>query len=694
MLLPRRNRRPATIVPLLALALVGLVGMVALAIDSGLIAIARNQCQNAADAAALAGVRTLTCYQSTNNNSSNVGTAVTNAATANSVLSQTIQTTQVQTVIGKYYYDSSQGKFLAYPLDSGSVNNASDNWTLVNATVSYAGQTMFAGVFGINAFNAQATATAIHRPIDMAILQDFSGSMRFSSLGGLSQARHGYYGPIDTPNNPESVVPSFGHYSSSSITLTQTTAASSINNYSFDAANITSACTTDQNRPAIVGNFYQQLGSSPVQAFTAASSSYATTPAGDGPLKINQNNGGSYAISVQDITGGTSRDANFETKGYKNYTGQAFNGYTLGPSYWGKTFFVWSPDPTNDWRKNFFFKSDGQTPVDDNNILWDSSGNWKPPIDNGTVNYYVNYQAIFNWLQNTGTHPFPSQMVAGYIQYYTAIPSGSDTTLNQRFWTQYPLTDTNERFWKDYIDWVLGNYQMGSNQWWDSTQDSPPTFTKWTGYGDDFSWTNTNNSSSVIYSKPTSGSPPPYMDYRDNPRRPLLHFWFGPMTMVDFLGSYNGWTQTSYQKFVWWPGTCREAPCYAAKIGLQAALQTIQSNHPNHWVSLIFYSTPNDSATDTSYGGRFNRARAPLGQNYTRMINALWFPPYTLDNPGSTINPYDYAKNIEVPRAMGGICFAYPLMVAYNQFSSNTSLQTYNPSPAPTGDAGGLGRKS
>jgi hypothetical protein len=32
-------------------------------------------------------------------------------------------------------------------------------------------------------------------------------------------------------------------------------------------------------------------------------------------------------------------------------------------------------------------------------------------------------------------------------------------------------------------------------------------------------------------------------------------------------------------------------------------------------------------------------------------------------------------------------------MLAYNQFSSNTSLQTYNPSPAPTGDAGGLGRK-
>ena len=685
------SRRKGSIIPLLALSLVGLVGMVALSIDIGLIAIARNQCQNAADSATLAGVRTLTGDQSNNNNYSNVGTAVQQAAMANAVLKQGIQSTQVQTVIGKYYYDSTQGQFLAYPLDSRSVNHASDNWTLVNASVSFSGSTMFAGVFGINAFNTKATATAIHRPIDMAILQDFSGSMRFSSLMGLSNAWYGYFGPIDTPNNPENVVPSFGHYSSSSITLQQTTATSTIYGYSFDAADVTQANSTNQNRPPVVGDFYKQLGSSPVLAFSAASSSYAATPGGDVPLKINQNKGSTYAISVQDITGSILPNTNFETQGYPYYTGTSFNGYSLGPSYWGKTFFIWPPDPrpAHDWRQQFFFNSDGSTPVTDNNTLWDSSGNWKPPIDNGNVNYYVNYQAIFNWLQNTGTNPFPSQLVAGYIQYYTAIPSGSDSTLNQRFWTQYPLTDTNERFWKDYIDWVLGNYQMGSNQYWDSSQDSPPTFTKWTGYGDDFSWTNDSNPSSVIYSKPLLQ----YMDYRDNPNRPLLHFWFGPMTMIDFLGSYNGWSLSSYQKFVWWPGTCHEAPCYTGKIGLQSAIQTIQSNHPNHWVSLIFYSTPNDSATDTSYGGRFNRARAPLGQNYSRMINALWFPPYTLDNPGATINPYDYWKNIEVPRAMGGTCFAYPLMLAYNQFSSNKSLQTYNPSPAPTGDAGGLGRK-
>src|SRR5262249_50725681 len=78
---------------------------------------------------------------------------------------------------------------------------------------------------------------------------------------------------------------------------------------------------------------------------------------------------------------------------------------------------------------------------------------------------------------------------------------------------------------------------------------------------------------------------------------------------------------------------------------------------------------------------------------YSRMIDSLWFPPTTIDNPGTEIRPYDFANNIEVPRAMGGTCYAMGLMLAYNQLSGNASLRTYNPSPAPVGDAAGLGRK-
>src|SRR5262249_33514499 len=90
--------------------------------------------------------------------------------------------------------------------------------------------------------------------------------------------------------------------------------------------------------------------------------------------------------------------------------------------------------------------------------------------------------------------------------------------------------------------------------------------------------------------------------------------------------------------------------------------------------------------------GRFNEVRGPLGRSYQRMIDGLWFPPYTIDNPGTEIRPYD-AHNNEAPRAMGGTCPAMGFMLAYNQFSGNSALRTYAPAPAPPGQAGGLGRR-
>src|SRR5439155_24603155 len=125
------------------------------------------------------------------------------------------------------------------------------------------------------------------------------------------------------------------------------------------------------------------------------------------------------------------------------------------------------------------------------------------------------------------------------------------------------------------------------------------------------------------------------------------------------------------------------------KLGIRAALTDIQNNHPNDLVSLIMFSTPKISTSDTF--SRFNRERVGLSRNYSNMQDALWYPPSTVGNSNATVTPYD-TNNIEVPRAFGGTCYAYPLMVAYNQFSGNTALQSYS-SGQPTGDAGGMGRK-
>ena len=94
---------------------------------------------------------------------------------------------------------------------------------------------------------------------------------------------------------------------------------------------------------------------------TLPPSSYASVPGGDVPL-FKSGSTSVYATDVKDVVGSSSRNAAWELDGYSNYTngsysgaasGQTsyanapFNGYTQGPGYYGKTFFLWPPDPRN-----------------------------------------------------------------------------------------------------------------------------------------------------------------------------------------------------------------------------------------------------------------------------------------------------------------------------------------------------------
>lgn len=675
--------RAGTVLPVVALGLVAMFGFVALAIDLGVVAVARTQCQDAADAAAMAGARGLTGDVASANN---VAAAVQNAvdaATANSVLSNAVSPAQVTVQAGAYAYDPVAHSFPTAPYPglvmvvpgTSPGQNATDNWSLIQATVNYQGQYAFAKVFGLNIFNLSTVATAAHRPRDVAIVLDFSGSMRFGSLLGAppfgTRDLTGSGNPEKSgSNNPEASFPTFGAYSDQATAGLQNLTDPLIWGTQYGVANVTA--TTSDGRPPVVGDF--QLDTSGSAAFTAAASdgsqNYAQTQPGDKYLYQGGNTTGTnYAHTVSEITGGTGKNANFESQGYAYYTKTAFQGFTQGPNYWGKTFFMWPPDPTKDWRQLYFGTTDNRT-------LWDSSGNWQDP-KNGS--YTINYAAILKWLKSTGPNAFPTQLRSGRIVYYTAIPDTIDTS-------SYPPSDLNQRFWKDYIDFVLGLVQQSQNSWEVTTgTDQNRGVRGLSGYGGDFSWKN------VQISGRSGGR---YMDYEDNPKRPRLHFWFGPMTMMDFLGCYNLWYDVSpaASRFCWLPGTCHESPLYACKLGIQAALSDIQNNHPNDRVSLIMYSVPKSSANDTS-AGRFNRVRVPLGRDYARMQDSLWYPLSTIENPGTTISPYDYANNLEVPRAEGGTCFAMPLMQAFNQFSANTTLANFDPSPAPAGDAGGLGRK-
>jgi hypothetical protein len=129
----------------------------------------------------------------------------------------------------------------------------------------------------------------------------------------------------------------------------------------------------------------------------------------------------------------------------------------------------------------------------------------------------------------------------------------------------------------------------------------------------------------------------------------------------------------------------------------------MKNNHPNDFVSLAAFAEPRSSARDNVPYHRFNAVRGPLGRNYPYMEQSLWFPQSTLNADGSgnqtEIGPFDRTNGPEVPRAAGGTCYPYALMLAYNQLQSSpagdTTLRDWVPPSAtvPEGLAGGLGRR-
>ena len=177
------------------------------------------------------------------------------------------------------------------------------------------------------------------------------------------------------------------------------------------------------------------------------------TPSGDTPAKSNFNTSSSYAQTLAQVlnmssgtVGNSTYDNTWETKGYA-YTGHnmtksgTFAGFTVGPGYWGKTFYIWPPDPTKDWRTLYFNFKNSTTAPADNSLLWSSSGAWQAPQPGSTSGYQIDYTAILNFINNVGPQVFPSSLQSGRIVYYTQIP----TTINTSTW---PPTDLNQRFWK------------------------------------------------------------------------------------------------------------------------------------------------------------------------------------------------------------------------------------------------------
>jgi Flp pilus assembly protein TadG len=668
----RRNSRctprRGSILPLLAFSLIGLCGFVALAVDLGMLMVAKTQAQNAADAAALAGSRTLD-----GSTSGNVTAATTNArntAKANKIMTQQIQDADVTLIQhGAYHYDPSTQTFSPqFPPVSP------DNYNLTQVTVTKSNGTAFARVLNLSAFTVQATSIAAHRPRDVTIVLDYSGSMNNES--DLWNCETYLGSMINTSNNTDTVFPQFGPYSPSFSPLAALQCTSSDPRVGF--CNVT---TTVQGVPPLADDFYQNVRGAPaIQAFAPPPVSQVnnTTPGGDNYLPKKGTT--TPALTCADITGSSSTAFN----GYAAATGKPFNGWTQGPGYWGKTFYIWPPDPTYDssgnpwdWRKKFFFASDGKTPLNDNTKLFGSNGIMNPPMSGSTVNYVINYKAILAWISANcmqksalDGNPFPQMLRAGGILYYNSIPT--DVPASAYTWNNSNdlITDPTQRFWKEYIDYTLG-------VWHDPFGNLQGPATPSCSYGGDYTAGSSTAGQYVAISGPSSS----YKDAKgnawisatDNPKRPRHRFWFGPMTMIQYM-SDTGLL----------PGTTHDVSMISAKTGIQGALTDIQTNYPNDLVSLLLFSRPHYQGEPVEVG-QFSQAVTSLSRDYTGMINSLYFAP------GATtadITPWS-AADAYTPRAHGdydaNTATSYGFMLAYNQLSSSSTLRSQA--------VGGYGRK-
>jgi Putative Flp pilus-assembly TadE/G-like len=723
------GRRAGAVLPLVTICLVGLMAFVALSIDIGMMAVARTQAQATADISALSGARTLD--GTPGNNKANAELEAREAAKANYILAVQINDAQIAPgypKTGVYKYNASAQRFEA---DFVNGPTGLESYGAMQMRIVTNQDTYFGKVLGVNSMLVAAEATAVHRPRDIAISLDFSGSMKFSSEFNYPPIS----GTLDVSGslNPDDRFPRFGPWKIYALaTVGNPNPMQRLDPYvdSGGEAHAMNNLTTETiHGPAVVQNFQTtaanggpnafvyngdltagafDISHTPVSTPTPASwtSQYATGYAGDRwPLKSGLGTTSptvtDYAKTAAEILGiltvlPSTRSAAWELDGYDSagllWKNGTFKGHVMGPGYFGKSFYIWPPDPrytagadpTNintsnpiqdtsgrfiaDWRKRFFLYPSTSAAakgavLDDNSRLFNPTGTtpvgqWKSQNAGGNpVNYVPNYDAILKWIKS-GPQTLPPSLRAGRVLYYDAIPDA--IPMNWQTGLIASSATTNERFWKDYIDFVLGAGRHNRFK----TLNGSSTNNTWAG--------STFGTPKITPLASLTGTPRPYMAYDDIPVHPKAHMWFGPLTMMGFL-SIN----SDNLDYNWYAGTTYEAHTWQLKAGIRGALDDIKKNHPNDLATMNMWSSHNG----------YNVPRAPMGKLYDTMKNALYYPfslvnslgtmtsekrPYknnstiSSGNP-SGLDPFNYQA--DVPLGDGGTCPSMGLMLSYNEFN-------------------------
>ena len=175
--------------------------------------------------------------------------------------------------IGRYTYNSTAQQFQGqFPGPS------TQNWNMVQATVTSSQSNLkaFAKIFNL-APSLQAVSTAAHRPRDICLILDYSGSMRFGSLLGLP-----YSGNRSGEQPGHRSTRRSGHYSGSNAGTAGHRPRLALLDANID-------WTTSDGRPPIVQDFYTSCHRR--AGLFGRSEQLRHDPGGDIPLKTNKNTG-------------------------------------------------------------------------------------------------------------------------------------------------------------------------------------------------------------------------------------------------------------------------------------------------------------------------------------------------------------------------------------------------------------------
>jgi hypothetical protein len=834
----RQDSRRGTVLPTLGVCLISLFGFVALAVDLGMLAVSRTQCQNAADVAALVGARNLNNQEgTTDTNRAAALDAARAAAKANPHLSHYVNDSEIATITtGQYKYDPNTQRFsMSYPPSIAS----GDSWSAVHVELSATPATYFMRVMGVTTMPTGAAATAVHRPRDIAFVLDFTGSMAY---GSTLKWPNDMINPSEGLMNPDPAYPKFGHYSrytyyqntstgnagSSTViarpnplqmkgtysdssgsyapanhtmstgggppvvedfltapgdpsSVSQTTLVknafkmwlpsqtapadtSSLTPASFDYTGynaMTAACPAPDNFDvqadspiAYAGDKWPRIDGSRGGQAAAWSTLSGNNFTDNGAFTLKQFLGSSLGARSPDLTfytlpngakantllangnnqDGGDTDANYYDSiwekygydldvsflraqaGFTNKTVKvdagSFQGYSMGPGYWGKTFFIWPPDPrfeatanlsspslsnpafdTNgkamcDWRRRFFLRGDGNAldPQSDNinAILFTGiAGHTLNAVvtsvtpsftaSNCPGYYRLNYPAIIAWLK-AGPQTLPTNLRSGRILYYSSMPA--DLTLGA------PGDANDKMFWREYVHFLFGvgvfdasNAPLASWGFPTSVGYSPQVFMAGVESRNPFGTLSNTATASFTPTGSMAQNPKPYMSYTDNVNRPRMHFWFGPQSMMQFI-------KLSSEDRPWWSGTTHESQCWQLKAAVNSVLDDIKRNHPNDYCGVAGFATR----------GNFSTPLAPMGQDWYSLKNSLFFRKDAVadmkakmvagSNPQMTTStvenrPYTptFGDDIDqVPNSKGGTDANSGLALAFNMLSSSPTL--------------------